>query len=120
MFACAPDTVYLYSQSHGAARLAIRCPSLTIDDPLLTADTWNPEVEAAAQAAGATLHLVGVDTAALQALPWTIDRLAFEHDGARLSFCLADGADILGPNTIRLRTRGERHYATRQETACSL
>ena len=120
MFTCTPDTVYLYSQAPAVARLAIRCAALTVDDPLLTADTWNPEVEAAAQAAGATLHLVGVDAAAIQALPWTIDRLAFEHDGARISFCLADRMDFPGPATLRLRTRGERHYATRQETACSL
>ncbi|WP_416048919.1 hypothetical protein [Cupriavidus basilensis] len=120
MFACAPDTVYLYSQSHGAARLAIRCPSLAIDDPLLTADTWNPEVEAAAQAASATITLMGVDTAAIMALPWTIDRLAFNHQGASLSFQLAHSIQFDGPRSIRLRTCGERHYATRQEVACSL
>ncbi|MCP3017573.1 hypothetical protein [Cupriavidus basilensis] len=120
MFTCTPDTVYLYSQAPAVARLAIRCAALTVDDPLLTADTWNPEVEAAAQAAGATLHLVGVDTAAIQALPWTIDRLAFDYQGTSLSFQLAKSIQFAGPRSICLRTRGERHYATRQEMACSL
>ena len=120
MFTCDPDTVYLYSQSHGAARLTIRCPHLTIDDPLLTADTWNPEIEAAAQAAGATLTLTGVDTAAIMALPWTIDRMAFHYQGTSLNFQLAHSIQFAGPRSIRLRTRGERHYATRQEMACSL
>ncbi|MFJ1260611.1 hypothetical protein [Cupriavidus sp. CuC1] len=118
MFACAPGTVYLYSQSHGAARLAIRCLHLTIEDPLLTADTWNPEVGAAAQAAGATLTLTGVDTAAIMALPWTIDRLAFDYRGARLSFQLAYSIQFVGPRSICLRTRGERHYAIRAEMVC--
>ncbi|EHP38677.1 hypothetical protein OR16_36207 [Cupriavidus basilensis OR16] len=120
MFACAPDTVYLYSQSHGAARLAIRCPRLTIEDPLLTADTWNPEIEAAAQAASATITLTGVDTAAIMALPWTIDRLAFNYRGTSLSFQLAYSIQFAGPRSICLRTRGERHYATRREMACLL
>jgi hypothetical protein len=70
-------------------------------------------VEAAAQ------HSAGVDTAALQALPWTIDRLAFDHDDVRISFCLADGLDVLGPSSLclRTRTRGKRHCATREEAA---
>ena len=117
MFTCDPGTVYLYSQKPATARLAIRCPLLTVDDPLLTADTWNPEAEAAAQAAVATLYLMGIDTAALKALPWTVDRLAFDRDGARISFALADGVEFLSPVSLRLHTRGERHYATRQETA---
>ncbi|MGO4151962.1 hypothetical protein [Cupriavidus sp. YAF13] len=119
MFACAPGIVYLYSQSHGVARLAIRCLHLAIDDPLLVADTWNPEAEAIAQAASATLTLTGVDTAAIMALPWTIDRLAFDYQGTTLSFQLAHSIQFAGPRSIRLRTRGERHYATRQEMACS-
>ncbi|AJG19100.1 hypothetical protein [Cupriavidus basilensis] len=100
--------------------MAIRCPRLTIEDPLLTADTWNPEVEAAAQAASATITLTGVDTAAIMALPWTIDRLAFDYQGASLSFQLAHSIEFAGPRAIRLRTRGERHYATQREMACSL
>jgi len=118
MFSCDPGTLYLYSQRPAAARLSIRCPLLTVDDPLLTADTWNPEAEAAAQAAGATLYLSGIDTAALKALPWTIDALAFERDGARISFSIAEGMEFLSPVTLCLRTRGERHYATLQEMAC--
>ncbi|MGO4332606.1 hypothetical protein AB4Z48_17555 [Cupriavidus sp. 2TAF22] len=120
MFTCDPGTVYLYSHSHGAARLAVRCLHLAIEDPLLTADTWNPEVEAAAQAASATITLTGVDTAAIVTLPWSLDRLAVNYQGASLSFQLANSIQFTGPRSIRLRTRGERHYATPQEMACSL
>ncbi len=118
MFTCAPGTVHLYRKSPSEECLDIRCLSLIVDDPLLTADTRNPETEAAAQAAGATLLLTGVNTTAVMALPWRIDRLAFDHCGVRLNFSLADWIQFVGPRSIRLRTRGERHYATRQETAC--
>ena len=37
-----------------------------------------------------------------------------------LSFQLANSIEFAGPRSIRLRTHGERHYATRQEMACSL
>ncbi|MCY0858484.1 hypothetical protein [Cupriavidus sp. D39] len=124
MFTCDPGIIYLYTHdtpnthnigdTHG---VAITCQTLTVDDPLLTADTWNPEAEAAAQAAGATLYLMGIDTAALKALPRPIDSLVIEHDGARLRFSLAQGIDFLDARSLRVRTRGERHYATLEEPA---
>ncbi|MGT2495335.1 hypothetical protein ACU4GD_45805 [Cupriavidus basilensis] len=93
-----------------------------MDDPLLTADTWNPEAEAAAQATGATLVLNGIDTAAIMALPWTIDRLEFNYRGAWLSFLLAYSIQFTGPRSICLRTRGSSATGMplRQEVACSL
>ncbi|MGO4151821.1 hypothetical protein [Cupriavidus sp. YAF13] len=121
MFTCDPGVIYLYTHNTGCTHdphgTAIACQTLTVDDPLLTADTWNPEAEAAAQAAGATLYLMGIDTAALKALPRPIDSLVIEHDGARLRFALAEGIDLLDARSLRVRTRGERHYATREEPA---
>ncbi|AJG19194.1 hypothetical protein [Cupriavidus basilensis] len=120
MFACDLETVFLYRRAADAVAVPFPCARITVDDPLLIADTWNPEAEAAAQASSATLTLNGIDTAAIMALPWTIDRLAFHYQGAWLSFQLACSIQFTGPRSICLRTRGERHYATRQETACSL
>ncbi|MDF3882386.1 hypothetical protein [Cupriavidus basilensis] len=120
MFACDIETVFLFRRAADAVAAPFPCERVTVDDPLLTADTWNPEAEAAAQATGATLVLNGIDTAAIMALPWTIDRLEFNYRGARLSFLLAYSIQFTGPRSICLRTRGERHYATRQEVACSL
>ncbi|MGT2505641.1 hypothetical protein [Cupriavidus basilensis] len=120
MFACDIETVFLFRRAADAVAAPFPCERITVDDPLLTADTWNPEAEAAAQATGATLVLNGIDTAAIMALPWTIDRLGFNYRGAWLSFLLAYSIQFTGPRSICLRTRGERHYATRQEVACSL
>jgi len=120
MFACDIETVFLFRRAADAVAAPFPCERITVDDPLLTADTWNPEAEAAAQAIGATLVLNGIDTAAIMALPWTIDRLEFNYRGAWLSFLLAYSIQFTGPRSICLRTRGERHYATRQEVACSL
>ena len=120
MFACELETVFLYRRAADAVAVPFPCSRITVDDPLLTADTRNPEVEATAQATGATLVLNGIDTAAIMALPWTIDRLAFNYRGTWLSFLLAYSIQFTGPRSICLRTRGERHYATRQGMACSL
>ncbi|KDP85345.1 hypothetical protein CF70_014350 [Cupriavidus sp. SK-3] len=120
MFACDIETVFLFRRAADAVAAPFPCERITVDDPLLTADTWNPEAEAAAQATGATLVLNGIDTAAIMALPWTIDHLEFNYRGAWLSFLLAYSIQFTGPRSICLRTRGERHYATRQEVACSL
>jgi hypothetical protein len=118
MFTCDLETVFLYRRVANAVAAPFTCARITVDDPLLTADTWNPEVEAAAQAASATLVLSGIDTAAIMALPWTIDRLEFGCQGAWLSFLLDYSIQFTGPRSISLRTRGERHYATRQGAAC--
>ncbi|MGT2429713.1 hypothetical protein ACU4HD_15110 [Cupriavidus basilensis] len=120
MFACDIETVFLFRRAADAVAAPFPCERITVDDPLLTADTWNPEAEAAAQATGATLVLNGIDTAAIMALPWTIDRLEFNYRGAWLSFLLAYSIQFTGPRSICLHTRGERHYATRQEVECSL
>lgn len=119
MFTCDPDTVFLYRRAADAVAVPFPCQRITVDDPLLTVDTWNPEAEAAAQAAGAMLVLAGIDAAAIMALPWRIDRLELNHRGAWLSFSLADSIQFLGPRSIRLRTRGKRRYATRQEATCT-
>ncbi|EHP38678.1 hypothetical protein OR16_36212 [Cupriavidus basilensis OR16] len=115
MFTCDPGFIHLYT--HGTHNVAIKCQTLTVDDPLLTVDTRSPEAEAAAQVAGATLYLMGIDTAALKALPWPVDGLVIEHEGARPRFELAKGFDFLDARSLRVRTRGERHYATREEPA---
>ncbi len=109
MFTYRPGVIHLYGKNPATAKLSVHCTYLTVDDPLIMVDTC----ETTAKAAGATLYLVGVDAAAVRAVPWAIDSLAFDHDGARISFSLADEIEFASPALLRLRTRGERDYPPR-------